>query len=87
MRTQPTFFGYAATRTSQPRLFDCEGPRASSLRCEECGSYLERTPGGYLACPNGHGRLSVEQPADEPPEVDEASLFDASDLDTGMPAR
>lgn len=63
-------------RKPEPDLF--------ALRCETCDTYLWRTQNGYLCCPFGHGGLIEQQ--DEPPEVDEASLFDASDLDTGMPA-
>ncbi len=28
--------------------------------CAECGSPLDRTPSGFLACPQGHGGLIVE---------------------------
>jgi hypothetical protein len=39
------------------------------LRCEECGHYLARTPGGFLACPLGHGKLTRE--ADDDPQPDD----------------
>lgn len=46
-------------------------PNLFSMRCETCGSYLVPTPSSYLACPNGHGKLQTEGPADltEPVEV------------------
>ena len=39
--------------------------------CQECGSPLDRTPGGYLCCPLGHGKLV----ADAPLPVAETNLF------------
>ncbi len=37
------------------------------LTCEECGRPLERTPGGFMVCPAGHGKLCEEsKPASEP---------------------
>lgn len=56
MTTQPTIFGFASTAARQAELFQ-RGGRVSSLSCGECGEPLERTPGGYLACPRGHGKL------------------------------
>lgn len=41
-----------------PSLFD--------LRCSECQAYLLRTVSGYLACPQGHGKLVEELAAEEP---------------------
>jgi hypothetical protein len=47
------------------------GPDLFTLRCATCGAYLRRTESGYLACPNGHGKLHVDtgttaDPATEP---------------------
>ena len=43
---------------------------ALSFVCCECGHPLERTPGGYLACPLGHGRLVRESDDDPQPDDD-----------------
>ncbi len=29
-------------------------------QCSDCGACLEKTPSGFLACPQGHGGLIVE---------------------------
>ena len=29
-------------------------------RCEDCETFLERTPSGFLACPHGHGKLVAD---------------------------
>lgn len=55
MTTQHRLWGYADTRTSQARLFE-DGPRESTLTCQ-CGEHMIRTPGGFLSCPLGHGKL------------------------------
>jgi hypothetical protein len=60
----------ATIRTRQAALFDTGGPTAQSLRCSECGHYLERTPSGYLACPLGHGKLIRESETDPEPADD-----------------
>jgi hypothetical protein len=36
-------------RNDEPNLF--------ALRCETCAEQLVPTPSGYLACPQGHGKL------------------------------
>ncbi len=46
-----------------------------ALRCSECDRLLTETPSGYLACPQGHGRLIRDEV--EPVDVDEpAGMFD-----------
>jgi hypothetical protein len=68
MTHQRGLFGLklAATRARQGELFD-RGGKVSALSCEVCGEALEHTPGGYLACPNGHGRLQLAQVPEEEP--------------------
>jgi hypothetical protein len=51
------------------------GPDLFTLRCQKCGRYLVQTEGGFLACPNGHGRLQLDQgtiaaPVEEPDPCD-----------------
>ena len=47
------------------------------VRCEDCGHFLERTPSGWLACPNGHGKLVQESDDDPQPDDDRwGSWFD-----------
>lgn len=45
-------------KTDEPDLF--------RPRCGECGKPLHRTESGYLACPDGHGKLVVDM-TDPPP--------------------
>jgi hypothetical protein len=68
MTYQRGLFGLqlAATRARQGELFD-QGGRVSSLSCEQCGEAMEYTPGGYLACPNNHGRLKLAVVPEEEP--------------------
>ncbi len=40
------------------------------LTCEECGRALERTPGGFMACPAGHGKLCEESKPEAAPVTD-----------------
>jgi hypothetical protein len=35
-------------------------PNLFALRCTECGQQLVPTHSGYLACPQGHGKLIAE---------------------------
>jgi hypothetical protein len=35
-------------------------PNLFTLRCTECGLQLVPPPSGYLACPQGHGKLIAE---------------------------
>jgi hypothetical protein len=62
MHTQPDLFRpmCAEVHARQPDLFDNSGPADSALHCEVCGEYLTHTPSGYLACPNGHGKLRAD---------------------------
>lgn len=65
---QPDLFlsclGSAPAR--QPDLF--AGVDLSTSRCcNECGEYLVETLSGWLACPNGHGRLHGQH---EPSSLD-----------------
>lgn len=39
--------------------------RESDIACQACGSMLIETSSGYLACPNGHGKLLQEAVSDE----------------------
>lgn len=48
------------TRKDQASLFD--------LRCVLCDKRMERTPGGFLACPRGHGKLHQDEAAELPYE-------------------
>jgi hypothetical protein len=58
----------AATAAHQSELYETRyHGRESSLHCEECGEYLVETPGGYLCCPRGHGKLHIE---DRPEEIE-----------------
>jgi hypothetical protein len=59
----------ATVRGRQGELFAEPDEPATSLRCEECGRLLVRTPSGYLACPRGHGKLLTEAVTE--PEGDE----------------
>jgi hypothetical protein len=67
MHTQGDLFRPMCARISarQGQLFEDAGPPDSRLRCGACGEHLTRTPGGYLACPRGHGKLLLESPAGE----------------------
>jgi hypothetical protein len=69
MTRQPDMYSpyLARVRSRQGRLFDTNGPPLSALSCVACGRPLERTPGGYLACPRGHGKLLTEAIDDERP--------------------
>ncbi len=40
------------------------------LTCEECGRPLERTPGGFMTCPAGHGKLCEESKPEAAPVTD-----------------
>ena len=53
------FFPFGREFAAQKSMFD-DGPELSALSCGECGRPLERTPSGFLACPNGHGKLVTE---------------------------
>jgi uncharacterized Zn finger protein (UPF0148 family) len=75
--TQPGIFGHADTRTRQAELFQ-RGGRVSSLTCESCGEPLERTPGGFLACPRGHGKLYEACNSPAVWDGDAEDLFDTS---------
>jgi hypothetical protein len=66
----------------QGRLFDDDGPADSALHCEVCDEYLTHTPSGYLACPNGHGRLVVAEDCRAVEAEREDSLFEGR-LDAG----
>jgi hypothetical protein len=57
-----------------------------SLRCEDCGHYLTRTPSGYLACPLGHGKLIRETPDDPQPADESSGLWFADDPPADRPA-
>jgi hypothetical protein len=50
-----------------------EEPNLFALRCTECGQQLVPTPSGYLACPQGHGKLIAQEPTTEPPGTVESS--------------
>jgi hypothetical protein len=54
----------ATVRAHQAELFD-RGGRVSDLSCQSCGEPMEYTPGGYIACPSGCGRLVEAVQADE----------------------
>jgi hypothetical protein len=51
---------------------------ALSFICCECGHPLARTESGFLACPNGHGRLTddADDPRDYQQPDDERDGFD-----------
>jgi hypothetical protein len=52
----------------QGELFQAGWDEVSDLSCCECGAYLVRTPSSWLACPNGHGKLTCElQEGEEAP--------------------
>lgn len=55
------FSPFGSNHATQPSLFD-SGPRLSDLSCGTCGVPMEETPSGYIVCPHGHGKLSVEAP-------------------------
>lgn len=55
------FNSFGRSYAKQGGLFD-SGPRVSALSCGECGAPMEETPSGFICCPNGHGKLSVEAP-------------------------
>ena len=59
---QPDLFGAGRAQTfgRQGDLFQGQN-LDSALRCCECGEYLVRTDSGYLACPEGHGKLLCEE--------------------------
>jgi hypothetical protein len=42
-------------------------PNLFALRCEVCDRQLVPTPSGYLACPDGHGKLIAQEADTEPP--------------------
>ena len=69
MTRQPDVFSPCLAHISsrQARLFDVDGPPLSARSCVACGRPLERTPGGYLACPRGHGKLLTDATDDGPP--------------------
>lgn len=51
----------AAVDAVQPELIEQAGhARESAQLCEECAAALTATPSGYLACPNGHGKLVLD---------------------------
>lgn len=58
-----------------------EAPSLFSLKCEECGKYLVRVPSGaYVTCPDGHGRLHVEQPFAMPEtSANACTMFDTTE--------
>jgi hypothetical protein len=47
-------------RADEPNLF--------ALRCSACGQQLVRTASGYLSCPEGHGKLRLDEDRPEEPE-------------------
>lgn len=59
MRQEDLFNPFSREYAEQGELFE-GGPELSALSCVECGEALERTPGGYLCCPKGHGKLLNE---------------------------
>jgi hypothetical protein len=67
MHRQPDLFRPMCAEVSahQRDLFDNDGPADSALHCEECGEYLTHTPSGYVACPNGHGKLLADATDDD----------------------
>lgn len=77
MTRQPDMFlpMLAEVRARQPELFQ-SGGRVSSLSCQQCGEPMERTPGGFLACPRGHGKLFEACNSPDVWEGDDADLFD-----------
>ncbi len=77
MRTQPTFWGMATTTTRQDDLFATA--EVLGLHCCECGAGLVQTESMYLCCPNGHGKLLTEAPAEEPC----GSWMEPDELDVG----
>jgi hypothetical protein len=79
MTTQPRLWGHADTRSVQRSLFD-QGGRVSELSCCSCSAPLEHTPGGYLACPNGCGRLLEAQTDAGPPDERGSGLWFGDDL-------
>jgi hypothetical protein len=61
-------------------------PTLYSLRCEDCGHFLTRTPSGFLACPLGYGRLIREAPDDPQPEDETAWQWFADEPPGGRTA-
>ena len=51
------------------RRIRAEEPNLFALRCQECGKQLVKTASGFLACPNGHGKL-IREEREEMPEVE-----------------
>jgi uncharacterized Zn finger protein (UPF0148 family) len=46
---------------AQAELFKAGWEDQTDALCTTCATALIRTTSGYLCCPNGHGKLLVEQ--------------------------
>lgn len=78
MHTQRDLFCpmLAQTHGRQGDFFENAGDLSSCLHCEQCGDYLVRTEGGFLCCPNGHGKLRIQATGDAERDID--NLLDAA---------
>jgi hypothetical protein len=63
----------AHVQARQGELFAPGEGERSNVACGECREFLVRTPSGWLACPQGHGKLMCEE---EPCEESYGSWFE-----------
>jgi hypothetical protein len=75
MNVQRDLFNHrcAHVQARQEELFAPGEDERSNVPCGEFGEHLVRTPSGYLACPNGHGKLTCEE---EPGEQSYGTWFE-----------